>query len=63
MGLLQVGNIQSGLYRKVRAGAFWICITIGRGGILSVLPDLDHLLDGMARQTHLLTIPVVCIPL
>jgi hypothetical protein len=58
-----IGDIQSGLYHKVRAWAFWICIAIGGIGLLGVLPDLDHLVDGMARQTHLLAVLVACIPL
>jgi hypothetical protein len=49
-------------HRSVRGNALWICITIGWIGILGVLPDLDHLIDGMARQTHLLAIVVSCIP-
>lgn len=36
------------LYRAMRIGSL-----LAWGGLFAVLPDVDHLVDGVARQTHL----------
>lgn len=46
-------SILDRLYTKVRAGPLWLGGIVCGFGIFSVLMDTDHLLPGLARQTHI----------